>query len=49
MESSPKGGEGIPKGGYKLPCCGRFDLDFFSFIQIAYGHAVRGDGMVAAS
>jgi hypothetical protein len=27
--------------GYKLSCCGGFALDFFSFIQIAFGHAVR--------
>jgi hypothetical protein len=26
--------------GYKLSCCGSFGLDFFSFIQIVFGHPV---------
>ena len=27
--------------GYKLSCCGSFGLGFFSFIQIAFDHAVN--------
>jgi hypothetical protein len=28
--------------GYKLSCCGSFGRVFFSFIQIDFGHAVKG-------